>query len=126
MKKKKILLLSAVTLLCFWTPAIAQNGFYTINYVTDHLVFVDTLGIQTDIGYTGRDINTKKIGLAFHNNGTLYNTITAQLILQANSVTSQAETATYSQTEAHNKHGETIRASFTSTTSFSFASMSTS
>lgn len=70
--KKKSLLLTAVALMCVSTATIGQNGFYSINFVTDHLVFIDTLGNQTDIGYTGRNINSKKIGLAFSPNGILY------------------------------------------------------
>lgn len=79
MTTKSLLLIAVATLgLSVGTMAqnLVSNGFYSINFVTDHLVFIDTLGNQTDIGYIGRDINSntlgKTVGLAYHNNGLLY------------------------------------------------------
>jgi hypothetical protein len=46
---------------------LPSNGFYSINYNSDHLVFIDTLGSMTDIGYLGRNINSKTVGLTYHN-----------------------------------------------------------
>lgn len=47
------------------------NGFYSINYNTDHLVFIDTLSNITDIGNVGRNINSKSVGLTFNSNNEL-------------------------------------------------------
>lgn len=71
--QKKVTIIFAILTLSFssFGQNNPSNGFYSINYNTDHLVFIDSISNVTDIGYVGRNINSKSVGLAFNSNNEL-------------------------------------------------------